>query len=332
MCLYPKLIKNRRYLPNKKNGGVAPVCPDERLLYVTAACGKCLECRQQKQRQWLVRMSEELRQNPNAYFITLTIDDENYNKLSNICNSKDNNEIATKALRLALERIRKKTGKSIKHWFITELGHEKTERLHLHGIVWGIGTDQLISEKWNYGFVYTGYFVNEKTINYITKYMTKVDEDHPNFIGKVLCSKGIGAGYTKRIEAKKHIYKKGETIEHYRLRNGSKINLPIYYRNQLFTEEEREMLFLDKIEKGIIYVMRQKVHRDDEEYYLQLLEEGRKTEQRIYGNHSQEWEEQKYINRLRKQRKKQERETKELEMYWALERAKDYTQLETCPF
>ena len=64
-----------------------------------------MECRQQKQRQWLVRMSEELRQNPNAYFITLTIDDQNYAELSNICKSKDNNEIATKALRLMLERI-----------------------------------------------------------------------------------------------------------------------------------------------------------------------------------------------------------------------------------
>ena len=189
MCLYPKLIRNKRYLPNKKNGGVPPVYPDERLLYVTAACGKCMECRQQKQRQWLVRMSEELRQNPNAYFMTLTIDDESYNKLANICDSKDDNEIATKAVRLMLERIRKKTSKSIKHWFITELGHEKTERLHLHGIVWGIGTDQLISEKWNYGFVYTGNFVNEATINYITKYMTKADIDHPNFVGRVLCSK-----------------------------------------------------------------------------------------------------------------------------------------------
>ena len=95
MCLYPKLIKNKRYLPNKKNGGVPPTCPDERLLYVTAACGKCMESRQQKQRQWLVRMSEELRQNPNAYFITLTIDDENYTNLANICDSDDDNEIAT---------------------------------------------------------------------------------------------------------------------------------------------------------------------------------------------------------------------------------------------
>lgn len=332
MCLYPKLIKNKRYLPNKKNGGVPPTCPDERLLYVTAACGKCMECRQQKQRQWLVRMSEELRQNPNAYFITLTIDDENYTKLANICESDNDNEIATKAIRLTLERIRKKTGKSIKHWFITEKGHEETERLHLHGIVWGIGTDKLISEKWGYGFTWIGNFVNEKTINYITKYITKEDEKHPDFVGKVLCSKGIGAEYTKRAEAKKHTYKKGKTIETYRLRNGAKINLPIYYRNQLFSEEEKEMLFLDKIEKGIIYVMGQKVHRNDEKYYLKLLEEGRRKEQMIYGYHVEEWEEQKYLNRLRKQQKKQKRDIEELETYWAINQAKKYTSLDECPF
>ena len=104
-------------------------------------------------------------------------------------------------VRLCLERIRKQTGKSIKHWFITELGHEKTERLHLHGIVWGIGTDKLITDKWNYGITFTGYFVNEKTIQYITKYMTKIDEQHKDFVGKVLCSKGIGKGYTERTDA-----------------------------------------------------------------------------------------------------------------------------------
>ena len=76
MCLYPKLIKNKRYCSTKKNGGTVPNCPDERLRYVTAACGKCYECRKQKARAWLVRMSEELRQNPNALFVTLTIPDE----------------------------------------------------------------------------------------------------------------------------------------------------------------------------------------------------------------------------------------------------------------
>ena len=68
MCLYPKLIPNKRYLPTKKNGGVPPVCQ-------TIVTGK------QKQRQWVVRMSEENRQTPNAYFLTLTIDDKSYKQL-----------------------------------------------------------------------------------------------------------------------------------------------------------------------------------------------------------------------------------------------------------
>ena len=80
MCLYPKLIPNKRYLPTKKNGGVPPVCPDERLRYVTAAYGTIVTGKQ-KQRQWVVRMSEESRQTPNAYFLTLTIDDKSYKEL-----------------------------------------------------------------------------------------------------------------------------------------------------------------------------------------------------------------------------------------------------------
>ena len=100
MCLYPKLIKNRRYVPNKKNGGIPPHCPDERLRYVTAACGKCMECRQQKQRQWLIRMCEELRQEPNAYFITLTIDDKWYKNIEKKYSIKGENNVATQTMGL----------------------------------------------------------------------------------------------------------------------------------------------------------------------------------------------------------------------------------------
>ena len=122
MCLYPKLIKNKKYTKNKKNGGVIPAVSDDRALWVTAACGKCFECRKQKARAWVVRMSEENRQTPNAYFLTLSIDDKSYKQLKQKYKLKDNNDIATKAIRLCLERVRKSTGKSVKHWFITELG------------------------------------------------------------------------------------------------------------------------------------------------------------------------------------------------------------------
>ena len=47
------------------------------------------------------------------------------------------------------------------------------------------------NESYKYGITFTGYFVNEKTINYITKYMLKIDEKHPKFRGKVLCSAGM---------------------------------------------------------------------------------------------------------------------------------------------
>ena len=49
------------------------------------------ECRKQKQRQWVVRMSEENRQTPNAYFLTLTIDDKSYKQLKQKYKLKDDN-------------------------------------------------------------------------------------------------------------------------------------------------------------------------------------------------------------------------------------------------
>ena len=48
MCLYPKLIKNRRYTANKKNRGVIPPIKDKRVLEVPVGCGKCMECKKQK--------------------------------------------------------------------------------------------------------------------------------------------------------------------------------------------------------------------------------------------------------------------------------------------
>ena len=41
-------------------------------------------------------MSEENRQTPNAYFLTLTINDESYKQISKKYKLKDNNDIATK--------------------------------------------------------------------------------------------------------------------------------------------------------------------------------------------------------------------------------------------
>ena len=99
-------------------------------------------------------------------------------------NYEQENELCKTAIRRFLERIRKKTQKSRKHWFITEKG-EDYDRIHLHGIIW---CERELIDLWGYGFTYIGDYVNDKTINYITKYMLKVDEKHKGFQGKIMAS------------------------------------------------------------------------------------------------------------------------------------------------
>ena len=66
----------------KKNQGNVPECKDERLRYVPTKCGKCIECRKEKARNWRIRLAEELKNNPDALFITLTFNEESYRELS----------------------------------------------------------------------------------------------------------------------------------------------------------------------------------------------------------------------------------------------------------
>ena len=252
-------------------------------------------------------MSEELRDNPNATFVTLTISNESFEYIMDKYQIETNEECCKKMVRLFLERIRKETKKSIKHWFITEMGHQNTERYHLHGIMWGIGIDEIIKRNWKYGFVFIGQYVSEKTINYVVKYMLKKDKDHKEYNPTVLCSAGIGAGYLNRKDSELNKFKGTNTNETYRLRNGTKLNLPIYYRNKIYTEEEREQLFIQKIDKGDVWICGEKVKIDDQEAYKEILEYHQKEKQKLHGDNPQEWEVAKYLRRLDKQRQARKR-------------------------
>ena len=82
MCLYPRLIQNRKYLPNKRNEGNPPKVTDERVMLVPVGCGKCIECRNMKKREWQVRMLDEIKHDRTGKFVTLTFNEENLIKLS----------------------------------------------------------------------------------------------------------------------------------------------------------------------------------------------------------------------------------------------------------
>ena len=133
------------------------------------------------------------------------------------------------------------------------MGHDNTKRIHLHGIVWTELTEEQFEKEWGYGWIFFGYEVNEKTINYIIKYITKKDENNPEFNGKIFTSKKIGINYINKNTLDRHRYQDKFTEETYRTNSGIKVALPTYYRQKIWTDQEREALRIIKEEKQVRY-------------------------------------------------------------------------------
>lgn len=306
MCLYPKLIENRKYKPNKKNGGIIPPINDDRVLYVAVGCGKCMECMQQKKREWLVRLQEEIKENNNGKFVTLTFRDEELDKLQEEIYTSDyyikSNESATLAVRRFLERWRKKYKKSVRHWLVTELGQNNSERVHLHGILWTDVDNDTIQELWKYGNIWVGTYVNARTINYIVKYIHKQDLEHKNYKPKILCSKGIGSRYLKTTNTKRNKFKDKETNTLYKNAQGYEMALPIYYRNHIYTEEEREKLWINMLDKEERWVCGERVDiSESEDEYFKLRDYYREKNKRLgYGDDTENFDEKQYKDLRRK--------------------------------
>ena len=309
MCLYPREMKNKRYEPTKKNGGNVPSCPDDRLRSVPVPCGNCKECRKKKKQEWMVRLSEDIKHHKNGKFVTLTFNNEKlleHEKLvsKQIQGYERENKAVSIAMTRFLERWRKTYGKSVRHCLITELGHRNTERIHLHGFIWTDEDGSEIARHWKNGDITIGEkkyyvkniserktevkigygtegYVNEKSVNYITKYINKLDKDHKYYKSKMYISNGIGKGYEDSIQFINNMYrgKKGEdTIETYTTRKGVKVSLPKYYREKLYTERQREQLWINKLNLNIRYVNKTPVDiSENMEAYYKVRNEARVT-------------------------------------------------------
>lgn len=312
MCLYPRIVLNPKYLGNKKNGGRPPRLEDPRVKYVAVGCGNCIECRKQKANGWRIRLNEELKESK-GHFVTLTFGPEQLKELIKESKCKaECNAVAMFAVRRFLERYRKKYKKSVKHFLITELGNNETERIHLHGIIFKEDlTNEELSGLWKYGKTDIGYKCDLQTINYVVKYITKIDEKHKNFKAQIACSPGIGKSYTER-NANKHRYIKKESIyqtnEAYQLPDGTKLSLPIYYRNKIYSEDEREKLWIEKIEENKRYVLGLEIdmERNENQYWTVLKSAQYLNRELGYGDDSREWKKEDYNINLR-QLKKEER-------------------------
>ena len=265
MCLYPQLIKNPKYKANKKNGGIIPKCKDKRLKYIAIGCGECSECRRKKARNWAFRLEKEIK-NSDAIpkFVTLTYSDESLDELKKRVENNENRKnkdildgIVKESVRLFSKRWEKKYKKTPRYFIISERGGEKTERLHLHAIFWMRKEEEFedLKNKWNYGIVDIGEY-RTGTIGYLTKYIFKVDEKHKDFKTTILASKGIGTKLGK-VEIENIKRKKQYWI---RNNKGNKIDIPIYLRNKIFSEEEREEMWLELLDQNVRFCKGEKFY------------------------------------------------------------------------
>ena len=75
--------------------------------------------------------------------------------------------------------------------------------------------------------------------------------------------------------------------------------MPRYYRDKIYSEEEKELLWLQKLDKGDTWVMGEKCKIDSEEY-KNLLNYYREQAKQIHGDNIALWKEKLYWRRLEK--------------------------------
>ncbi len=150
----------------------------------------------------------------------------------------------------------------------SELGKGRWEHMHIHALLWCENiSGEKVREKWIWGKTWSndeianGY-TSQKTLNYYVKYVTKIDEKHPNYKPRILNSNGIGKRYVTEGRIINKYNKKG-TNEYIKLKDGRKTNMPIYFRNKIYTDEEKEKLWLEKLDKNQRYVNGIKTENDE---------------------------------------------------------------------
>lgn len=163
--------------------------------YIKVPCGKCMQCRIERKREWKVRLMLESTYYKENSFVTLTYNDDN------ISNSYS---LVRKDLQDFIKRYRYYEPKKFKYYAVGEYG-EETGRPHYHLIMLGTRNEEALTKAWTKGFTEIGP-VNPITIQYVTGYVTKklygdMAEQYggrvPPFVN---CSQGIGLSYLKQFE------------------------------------------------------------------------------------------------------------------------------------
>ena len=163
-------------------------------------CGRCLACRYNKRREWLLRITMESFEHEDIGFLTLTYDNDNI---------PDNEELSPHALCDFLKRLRYYLPYKIRYYACGEYG-DKYGRPHYHLIVFGLSPNDFdyVRSAWSYGFVkcevprsrdYVAAYVS----GYVTKKIGSIEQQKEYYGGRYTpfqrCSLGLGKAFLDRL-------------------------------------------------------------------------------------------------------------------------------------
>lgn len=224
-------------------------------------CRKCLNCKKQRLNGWVLRLQEQRKCHKKAYFITLTYEDEKNTPKSNRApyTRTGRRTLVKRDLQLYFKRVNQNMsrsyGTSIKYYGVGEYGR-RSLRPHYHAIVFGAEAD-ILRKQWLFGFVHVG-TVTSSSCAYCLKYISKgrivpVDNSDDRAKEFSLFSKGLGARYiTNPANIAWH---SADPINRlYVPRGGFKYPLPRYYRERIFTPEQKTQIEMHFTNEWIVYM------------------------------------------------------------------------------
>lgn len=284
--------------------------PCERFPLGGYPCRKCLPCLQRRQKAWVTRLVEELRDHDYNYFVTLTYSPEN------VPADSDGQMMVRKDHLVKLNRdLRRRfqqgffsfsdpdTGISsrfelpaleYKYYLTSEYG-PSGGLPHYHGVFYNFPDDRYLVELlfrsvWRYGFI-SVFEAQEGAAGYVSKYLVTDGVGKKSYTDEfqtkpfALMSKGLGRSYVNRMLAWHQADPQHRGFYQY---HGDKGVLDRYLKHKIFTEDQLQYFAeLFQTRNSSRVSLYQHLRNSDPKKYEALMEERR---QYFYNlEYSQSW-------------------------------------------
>jgi hypothetical protein len=183
-------------------------------------------------------MRQEEKVSSSSFFVTLTYDTTTVPISDHGFMTLDKRDF-----QLFMKRLRKLSKNKLRYYAVGEYGSERM-RPHYHMILFNLEDVEFLNDAWQKGDIHVGR-VSGASIAYTVKYIDKEkripiharDDRLKEFS---LMSKGIGANYMS--DAIKRYHKSRLNVNYVVDTDGHKIAMPRYYRDKMFTDDERREL------------------------------------------------------------------------------------------